>query len=408
MRIRRLSVLVVISVVASAQQAPKRQPASTVTGHVYCADTNAPARMASVMLESVRIVDEAGTVTHGSHTHITMTAVETGLDGGFAIPEVAPGAYYVIAYKSGYLSPLATFPTDVLSHPSEEDRKRIAATVPKITVEAGLPASVDLRLERGAAISGTILFDDGSPAADLVVHALIRRKGGQKESWSPLPSTPIIMADDVRTDDLGRYRIAGLAPRDYMIQVDLELQDTDFGVTIGALSISAMNRPIASISLFSGNTTRKRDAKPFKLTAGVERTGEDLTIPISKLHTVTGELLAAHDGHVLTRGNIQLLDAEDKSEIETTKLDRADSKFHLFFVPEGNYILRVDDAADVTYEDVPYPSGILPPTYEVAHTIRTYGTLDEPLTVHDDIPSLTISVPEKTAAQTLSDSTASP
>ncbi|HZD46235.1 MAG TPA: hypothetical protein VE109_09150, partial [Acidobacteriaceae bacterium] len=71
-------------------------------------------------------------------------------------------------------------------------------------------------------------------------------------------------------------------------------------------------------------------------------------------------------------------------------------------------ILHIDDAADVTYEDVPYPSGILPPTYEVAHTIRTYGTLDEPLTVHDDIPSLTISVPEKTAAQTLSDSTASP
>ena len=158
MRIRPLSVLVVISVVASARQAPKRQPASTVTGHVYCADTNAPARMASVMLEPVRVVDEAGTVAHGSHTHIRMTAVETGLDGGFAIPEVAPGAYYVIAYKSGYLSPLATFPTDVLSHPSEEDRKRIATTVPKITVEAGLPTSVDLRLERGAVISGTILL----------------------------------------------------------------------------------------------------------------------------------------------------------------------------------------------------------------------------------------------------------
>jgi hypothetical protein len=70
----------------------------------------------------------------------------------------------------------------VLEHPSEEDRKRIAATVPQITVEADLPASIDLRPERGAAISGTILFDDGTPAADLVVHALVRHTQGQKDT----------------------------------------------------------------------------------------------------------------------------------------------------------------------------------------------------------------------------------
>ena len=171
------ALLPVLTLASAAQNNPgtKRAATGTVTGHVYCADTNAPARMASVMLEPVRVVDEAGTSAEGSHTQVTMTAVETGLDGGFAIPEVTPGVYYIIAYKAGYLSPLATFSSDVLSHPSAEDRKRIAAAVPKITVEAGLPASVDLRLERGAAISGTILFDDGSPAADLVVHALIRR-----------------------------------------------------------------------------------------------------------------------------------------------------------------------------------------------------------------------------------------
>jgi hypothetical protein len=401
------ALLPVLTLASAAQNNPgtKRAATGTVTGRVYCADTNAPARMASVMLEPVRVVDEAGTADE-SHTKVTMTAVETGLDGGFAIPEVTPGLYYVIAYKAGYLSPLATFSSDVLSHPSEEDRKRIAATVPKITVEAGLPVSVDLRLERGTAISGTILFDDGSPAGDLVVHALIRRKEGQRESWSPLPSTPLVMADDVRTDDLGRYRIAGLAPRDYIIQVDLELQDTDFGVTIGALGTSAMSRSIARISLFSGNSTRKRDAKPFKLGAGDERTGEDITIPISKLHTIVGELLAAQDGHVLTQANIQLLDAGDKSEVESTRLDHADSRFHLFFVPEGDYILHIEDAADVTYEDLPNPPGTFPIAREVTHTLRAYGTLDQPLTVHDDIPSLTVSVPDKASRQSTSRATA--
>lgn len=394
-----LLLLSLFTLAVTAQSNSAKPATSTVTGHIYCADTNAPARMASVMLEPVRVVDEAGIVTSGSHSQIMMTAVQTGLDGSFVIPKVSPGAYYVIAYKPGYLSPLATFPADVLDHPSEEDRKRIAATVPKITVEAGLPASIDLRLERGAAISGVILFDDGSPAADLVVHALIRHATAQKETWSTLPSTPLVMAGDVRTDDLGRYRIAGLAPRDYAVQVDLQLQDTDFGVTIGAVGKSAMHRSRAQIAFFSGGTTRKRDAKPFKLEAGEERTGEDITIPISKLNTISGELLAAHDGHVLTSGNLQLLDAEDKTEIETTRLDRADNRFHFFFIPEGSYILHVDNAADVTYEDVPNPPGSMPPTREEFHTLRTYGTLDQPLNVHDDIPALTLSVPEKTTHQ---------
>jgi hypothetical protein len=402
MRIRPLIVLVATPFVAAAQQAQKKQPTTTVTGHIYCADANAPARMASVMLEPVRLIEKAGTVTGigGSPAQVMMTAVETGLDGSFAIPKVSPGAYYVVAYKSGYLSPLATFPSDVLSHPSEEDRKRIDTTVPRITVEAGLPASIDLRLERGGAISGTILFDDGTPAADLVVRALVRNKQGKKDIWSPLRGTPFAMSADARTDDLGRYRIAGLAPREYTVQVDLELQDREFGVTVGGEGTSIMNRPpLARIAFFSGSTSHKRDAAPFKLGAGEERTGEDITIPLSKLHTVSGELLAAHDGHVLTGGHIQLLDPDDKSVVEDTRLTRADNNFHLLFVPEGSYLLHVDNTSDVTYQDVPYPPGTMPPTHEEAHTLHWYGTLDQQLTVHDDIPSLTISVPDKTASQ---------
>jgi hypothetical protein len=77
---------------------------------------------------------------------------------------------------------------------------------------------------------------------------------------------------------------------------------------------------------------------------------------------VTGEIVAAHDGHVVNQGNVKLLDADDKSEVETGKLERPDGKFHLFFVPEGN-ILHVDTAADVTYEDVPSPPApCRPPT----------------------------------------------
>jgi hypothetical protein len=401
MHLRPLSILAAISLVASALQAQKKQPTTTVTGHVYLADTNTPARLATVMLEPARVLDNDPDPHPPKDRNAEMvytSAVQTLLDGSFTIPKVAPGAYYVVAYKSGYLSPLSTLSEDALKHPTQEDHKRIAGILPRITVEAGLPTSVDVRLERGSAISGTVLFDDGSPASGLPVHALVRRKDGQKETWSPLRPMPFALMADVYTDDLGHYRLTGLQPREYMVEVVLQLQQMNFASAPGESGGSSSINNVASLSFYSGSATRKADAKPFKLSANEENSGEDITIPLAKLHTITGEIVAAHDGHVLNQGNVKLLDAGDKSEVETGKLERADGKFHLLFVPEGNYILRVDTAADVTYEDVPFPPGTMPPSHEVAHTIHAYGNADQPINIHDDTPTIVISVPEKGAA----------
>ena len=399
MRIRPLSVLLAIPLVASAQQTEKKLPTTSVTGHVYCADTNAPARLATVMLEPARAVDAVGAAQgRAGSDQIMMTSVQAALDGSFYIPKVSAGTYYVVAYMPGYLSPLATFPADVLSHPSAADRDRIARVVPKITVDTTQSASIDIRLERGGAISGTVLFDDGSPAPGLEVHALVRHKDGQKETWSALRPTPFLMATQVRTDDLGRYRLIGLPPREYEVQVDLGLQKMTIGMTLDNSGASMSSDSQARLLFYSGSTARKRDAASFKLTEGEERTGEDITIPLSKLHTITGQIVAAHDGHLLNMGTIQLLDAEDKSELETSRLERADGKFHLPFVPEGNYILRVSDAADVTYQDAPNPPGTLPPTHEVTHVAHWYGSTDQSLNVHDDLSNVVLSVPEKGTA----------
>jgi hypothetical protein len=408
MRIRPLSIpaflAVAIALVAPAQQ-PEQQPekksaSGTVTGHVYCADTNAPARLATVMLEPVQALDkdpDPHPPKDSSAGWVHTSAVQTLLDGSFTIPKVAPGAYYVVAYKSGYLSPLSTLSEDALQHPTPEDHKRIATVLPRIVVEARLPVSVDVRLERGAIISGTILYDDGSPASGLPVHALVRHKDGKKETWSPLRPMPFALMADVYTDDLGRYRLTGLESREYLVRVDLNLQHMDFASAPGESGGSSSINNVASLAFYSGSATRKLDATPFKLTANEEHSGEDITIPIAKLHTISGEVVAEHDGHVLNQGSVQLLDPDDKSEVESSKVERADGKFHLFFVPEGNYILHVDNAADVTYEDVPNPPGSMPASREKTNVIRTYGTADQPLNLHDDAPTIVLSVPEKGA-----------
>jgi hypothetical protein len=400
MRIRPLSILVAISLVATAQQSEKKRATTTVTGHVYLADTNTPARLATVMLEPARALDNDPD-PHPPKDHaaamIYTSAVQTLLDGSFTIPKVAPGVYYVVAYKNGYLSPLSTVSEDALEHPMPEDHKHIASILARIVVEGGLPVSVDVRLERGSAISGTVLFDDGSPASGLPVHALVRHKDGKKETWSPLRAMPFALMAGVYTDDLGRYRLTGLESREYLVQVDLNLQHMEFESAPGAFQGSSSIGDVASLSFYSGSGTRKRDATPFNLGANEEHSGEDITIPLTKLHTITGEIVAAHDGHVLNQGNVKLLDADDKSEVESSKLERTDGKFHLFFVPEGNYILRVNDAADVTYEDVPNPPDSIPTSFEKAHPVHAYGDADQPLNVHDDAPTVVLSVPEKSA-----------
>ena len=56
------------------------------------------------------------------------------------------------------------------------------------------------------------------------------------------------------------------------------------------------------------------------------------------------------------------------------------------------------------YEDVAYPPGTTPPTHEEIHTLHTYSTLDQPLIVHDDIPNLTLTVPEPQKAAAIATS----
>ena len=89
--------LALLSLTAAAQDV-RRQPVGTVTGHVVCADTQRPARLAAVRL--VR-VPEGGPPPKG--THFPMgggapmgDAVETGLDGAYTIANVKPGDYYLV------------------------------------------------------------------------------------------------------------------------------------------------------------------------------------------------------------------------------------------------------------------------------------------------------------------------
>lgn|ERR1035438_3590428 len=96
-------------VAALGQEKLTEQPhgLTTVSGRVYCGDTNAPARLAKVMLQPVEVIDSM-TSQSNKQTSSHGEAVQTLLDGSFSISHVAPGIYYVIASQTGYISSLAS------------------------------------------------------------------------------------------------------------------------------------------------------------------------------------------------------------------------------------------------------------------------------------------------------------
>ncbi len=184
-----------LTIAATAQNnSAAKHGTGIVTGHVYCADTNAPARMASVQLEPAK-----------AHSHFSGDTpaggvAQTGFDGAFTLSNVPPGSYYVVVAKAGYLSPRA-YAEDVDNAEPQPAAAQPPIVIPRVDVQADQTASVEIRLERGAAISGTVRFDDGSPASDVMVMLLQRSKDkwvgsndGLGASSERFRSTPMILA----------------------------------------------------------------------------------------------------------------------------------------------------------------------------------------------------------------------
>ena len=387
-----------ITLAATAQNNSAKSGTGTVTGHVYCADTNAPARGASVQLEPAKDVEDRGAGRPFQYSGPPPGGiVQTAFDGSFTFSAVSPGSYYVIVSASGYLSPRAHGEDfDDAEPPPPAGQPPLV--IPKVDVQADQAANIDVRLERGAAVSGTVRFDDGSPASGVRVMVLHK----SKDKWVGSQFAGIIVGGNMdNTDDLGRYRISGLRDREYLVEAMLNRVDM---LTEGGHSAGLRGVQRSSFMIYSGDTAHIRDAVPFKLGAGEEHTGEDITIPLSKFHTINGVVTAAIDGHSINHAFIQITNADDKETIASAEA-ASDGTFRIDCVPEGSYLLRVVNASDTQWPEVTV--GEHHSTFSDSKTLHQYGKLEQPIKIEGDIPNLTLAIPEKPAPQTSPQTTAS-
>jgi protocatechuate 3,4-dioxygenase beta subunit len=165
------------------------------------------------------------------------TAV-TGGDGSFRVEGVAPGRYRLFVERTGYL--------EVEKHHARADGR-------VLTLTAGQElADVLVRLQPAAVVEGRVTDEDGDPLPDAQVAVLRQTFVAGRSHWQ--------QAGSERTNDLGEYRIAGLAAGNYYVSVS---PPPDFKSLIAAAS----NAPAADAGADAHNAdTRTGGATAYATT----------------------------------------------------------------------------------------------------------------------------------------------
>lgn len=181
------------------------------------------------------------------------TAVSAA-DGTFRIEGIAPGRYRMFAERTGFL---------------EVGKHRARSEGRVLTLAAGQEVKdLEIRLQAAAVVRGRVSDEDGDPVANAQVSVMRQTFSSGRSRWEP--------AGSERTNDLGEYRVAGLAAGNYYVSVN---PPPDFKSLIestangsSSATEAAIDKPVATSyqATYYPGTTDRSQATPIQLHAGDE------------------------------------------------------------------------------------------------------------------------------------------
>ncbi len=284
--------------------------------------------------------------------------VRVAMDGSYTVERLAPGEYTVMASLPGYLSPMDDIVAAAMAMPDDRSPaalRQLLASNGSVTISGGETESYDISLQRGASVSGHILYSDGAPATQILIEvqdANAKKLPGDKQRQAEMAagfSRVMFTHQSQNTDDQGHFRIAGLKPGTYRVAAISSVAanlDSESGDMPGIeLLIGGMADPSA-LRVYSGDTLHAKAAKTYELRAGDDVTGVDITIPLNAFHQVKG-VLTAVDGRPINQATLTLTDSTDDSvTFESQVAD--DGSFSFPTIANGTYTLAASNATIIT------------------------------------------------------------
>lgn len=353
-----------------------------VTGIVICGDTGKPARFAQVSLTPVP-------VKHADLSDAPPLApvalISTGLDGRFRMEAIPPGDYYAFGTLDGYLDPergIDFGKVTAKGTTSEQEQDAIEQwkdQLVEVKVAVRRVSEISIELHRAAAIEGAVSYDDGSPAIGM--HFQLFRKNAKKE-WS-LVGLPLLSSwtIDATSDSHGHYAVDDLEPGEYIVCTMMPIDSEDVAPRVCL-----------------GNVFRRKNASTVKVSDGETIHGIDIVIPISGLHTVSGHVEAAADGHAPSQATVTLLYADDREPARKIAMDK-DGSFSFEYVPEESYILRVSDAEDTGDDSGGSDQGDTQAKNAAPPVVRHYLAKEVPIRVQSDMSDIDVPLTDAAAAR---------
>jgi protocatechuate 3,4-dioxygenase beta subunit len=211
----------------------------------------------------------------------------TDQEGRFAFDRLAPGEYRLDVQKTGF----APF-----SYPNV--RPSPVQVVAGQTVDG-----VHVQLKRGGVISGKVLDPSGEPFTDARVMAM--RRINQSSDGAPPRFIPAPMQGSQQTNDLGEFRLSGLAPGEYYVAA---MRGTNaLGVTRSAAppASNGSARTVPATTFYPG-TTDPAGAQSVAVAAGQEVGSLAFTMQSAPAFRVSG-VVVGDDGTPVARAMVMLM-----------------------------------------------------------------------------------------------------
>jgi hypothetical protein len=275
----------------------------------------------------------------------TLEDYRTGVadaNGRFTFRDLAAGSYRVFAERQGFLR-------------GEHGRRVASGNGTPVWIVEGQSARITVTMIQTGAIAGRVL-DNGRPRRDVLVRVMRASfSDGQRR---------LEMVGYARSDDLGEYRLFGLAPGPYYVAAappDGPRIEGDTYVVptvpsnanrnqrqIRTAAAEALAKDLVDASaldnrifvpMFFPGTTDQASAAAIEVQGGRTVTGIDLTVARSPAVRVRGRVVDAATGQPVQNVSVGVAPQEGRTSSIASSMVDASGVFELPAVPAGRYEL---------------------------------------------------------------------